>query len=813
MIKNLLKTALRIFWREKFYTLINVFGLSIGLAICIIIYLYIDHERSYDKHQTNLDRMYRVVSLTERAGLSEKNGITAYPLVPTIKPEVSGIERIARVVANTYQVSYEQDVFEFDNIIFTSYDFTKIFDVELLSGNPEDLDKPYKVFLTEKTAKTIFGTADPIGKSISFNGYFDMEIAGLIKDSHQLTHLPFTMLISGETYKKVPAPFEYDNWGTTLSGFYSYVLLEETATKEDVETSINNVIHKNVEVDEEFTTTYFLQAVADIHFDYEFGNDNEVPVVNVKYLLIFGVIGVFILILAGINFVNLSITQVLQRRKEVGVRKVNGARRAHIIWQMIFETLLIIVLTTIFSILLTEVLLPHINSLLGEYINLELYGNLEIFVFILLLMTVVTLLTGLFPALSMSKYNPAAIIKQQANPRNTFTGLLRNFLILFQFIISVALIVSTLIVGKQLSFIQEKELGFQSANILNLPLPENDAATLSLLKNELLRIPNVQHVSFAMAPPTSSSNISTTYTSPYLEDSEPKRVNVKCIDKDYLETFKLELVAGEWWKDDPFARDTNAVSTLGESARETSDELSEYVVNETFVKEMGYPSVQEIIGEKAFIVGNDGIIIGVVKDFHMATLHHKTQPVLFAAYNSLFFNISIELNAQYTDETLTSILNTWKEVFPESLGDYRFYEDSLARMYEEDNRTLTMIRVASWVAIIIAALGLLGISAYTISLRTKEIGIRKVLGSGILQIALLMNRNYMILVLLANIIAFPLSFMFARKWLENFAYKVAISPFEYVLAFVLSIGLSFVIISFHAIKTSRRNPLETLRYE
>ena len=795
MIKNYLIIGIRNVLRNKFFTFINVFGISVGIATSILIYLYIVHELSYDKEQPKYDRIYRVVSVRIHENRVEYEAITPNPFIPALRNVMTQPEGMTRTIFWENGVfSFENKKFKLDNLLFIEPQFFDVFNVSWLIGSPSVFKDPDVVVLTESAAKKIFGSIDVINKPLKLNGKSNLTVKGLIKDS-EMTNIPYSILISYEAYPKLEMPFSVDNWGTTISGFQSFMALKDVKDRSEVEKEITRIVRKST-TERDTTDVFYLQPLSKIRTDVSYGRSNLNGFTDPIYLLISAIVGFFVLLLGCINYINLSLSILMKRHKEIGIRKVNGAYSHNIIKQFTLESVLIIIMSFLIAILLSELILPYLSNLLDGQIYKNVYQLPSVFLFMAILIVMLITITGVLPSLKVSSIKAIGIFRKNDEVKSNSSYLFRNILIVFQFLVSVVLIASTFIIAEQIRYLRTKDLGFSSKNIINCPISSNKRALIDGLKEQLLTIPDIDKVSYSLGAPTSASNANMSFQSPFKKQGERSLVSLKCVDFNYLETFNIKLIAGRWWNSEVM-----------------NDSVNEFLVNESFINKMGFPGTNKSLGEIVEVAGKKGTIIGVVKDFHFASLRNGIEPLVFVQMRQMYYNLSVKLKSGYTPKTIQQIQDKWQAAFPDDIWEYQYFDDSIRDQYKGYERTFKLAIAASWIAICIALLGLFGISGYTIQQKTKTICLRKILGAEVPGLIIYLSKRFVYMVLVANVIGLPFAYFAMNRWLSQFAYHVEVKVIYFVATLILSVAISILIISYYAIRTANQNPAVVLRNE
>jgi putative ABC transport system permease protein len=797
MFKLNLKIALRNLWKYKGYTAINIFGLSIGLASCILIFIFVSYQMSFDKGYQNHDRIYRVVSSFKYpdGNTFDSQGVPR-PLAPAMKNDFSQLSQVAAAqktggIIKVRAQDARAEIKTAEDVYYIEPSFFKIFNHEWLIGSPnESLSKPNEVVLSEKTANTYFGDwKKAVGKVINFENKTDFTVKGVIKDNPQNSSFPFKIIFSYATYNDRNSK----EWGSVSSNSECYVLLKDNVKVSDLNGQLAQFIKKYYDSKSVGKESHSFQPLAEIHHDDRFGNfaDRTAPY---KQLIGLSIIGLFLLITACINFVNLATAQAISRSKEVGVRKVMGSRRKQLIWQFLSETSLITLIALLFACVLTELALPGMASLFGAEISFSLFGQPIIFVFLSLLLVIVSFLAGLYPALVMSGFSPALAIKNKVNTSSAGGVGLRKTLVVVQFAITAVLIVSTLIVMKQMDFIRNKSLGYDTKAVALMYVPADSASILkyNTLKEQLLTMPGVKSISFCSAAPSSDNNNETsfTYNSSKTADFQ---VNTKVADADYFKTFGLQMVAGK--------------------ILSKSDTVKEFVVNETFLKKLNIKNPEEALGKIVSLWGSRGPIVGVVKDFNNYSLHDQIAPIAIFSRTNRYFTLAIKLEKEGMVGTMKTVENAFNAAFPDYVYDVKFLDDQITNYYQTEQVMGVLFKVFAGVVIFISFIGLFGLISFVATQRTKEIAIRKVLGASNLELIKMLNSSFLWMVTIANLVAWPIAYIFINKWLSTFEYRIPLTIWPFVFAMLISMTITLVTVTLRSYRAAKANTIDALKYE
>ncbi len=773
MITNYLKIALRMIKKHRIYSFINITGLAVGIACCILILLWVQDELSYDKFHENYNSIHRaVVNIKD-----DWWAASPWALAPILKKDFPEIESATRYRQRTLLVGYEDKSYS-EEIAFVDPEFFEIFTCTFVKGSAQNVFPTVNsAIITENAAKKYFGNDDPMGKIIKFNNQADLTITGVIKEipenSHMNFHVMIPVLIFGEEINTA--------WSL---GSSSYYLLNENVDMDSFRQKISGVIMKYDKRTDQ-TVRLDLQPLSRIHLYSLTGGR------NIVYIYIFSIIAIFVLIIACINFMNLSTARGSTRAKEVGMRKVVGARRSHVIKQFYGESLLLTVVSLFFALGLVALFLPVFNRMAQKSLTLNLDGNLP-FLFGLGALTLLTgIISGSYPALFLSSFHPVKVIKG-----GPFSGsaksALRKVLVVTQFTIAIVLIIGTLVVNRQLQFIQNRDLGFNRQQVLSINISQPVRESLESLKNELLKHANVLQVTAATSRPNRVGNINPVYW----EGRGPEQYETfKFIatDFDYIKTFEMEIVAGR------------------DFSREFETDRQNYIINEKTASRMEF---ENPVGKLFSIWEYEGQVIGVVKDFHMDSLHNEIEPVVITLSDNWAPSVLfIKVNPINIQKTIENLEKTWKTIVPSFPFEFLFLDESFQSQYQTDRQTESIFRSFAVLAIFISCLGIFGLSAFLTEQRTKEIGVRKILGASIPDILALISKEFMILLTIANVIAWPAAFYLSDKLLKRYAYRTDISIWLFVMAGLLAYIIASITVSVQAFKAARTNPAKALRYE
>jgi len=796
MFSNYLKITFRNIVRNKSYSFINIFGLATGLASCLIIFLFVSYETSFDSWHTKADRIYRVIGTENNPSGIKYEFATQFPYTEAMRTDFPDLENISQVFyVEETQITIDNEIFVENNLLYADPEFLQMFDYEFVMGDASTaLNEPNSIIITEEFAKKHFGSKSPLGKMITIDNSLELYISGVISKPPPNTVLPCAMLANIKSLSEEYVGFDITKWNITHSSNATYVLLKEGQDPAGVIERFEAFEKKHMSERSAGRSKKSLQPLRDIHNNTLY--PSNVYATSNETILIFALIGLLILIIASINFVNLTTAQTIKRSKEVGVRKVLGAHRFQLIKQFLSESLSFTVISIILSLIIAGLFVGKLNEFLGNGVELSLFSNYSIILFLPLIFILVLILTGVYPSLVLSRFNPTNSFKNSAILKKNSTFSLRNILVVFQFVISQVLIISTIVISSQLDYFKNRDLGFSKDMIVNVYIPDTDKSKTEVLRNKLLANPRILNLSYAMAPPTSDQRMNS-YCMLSENNPEGELVQILPVDENYLRNFEISLAAGSNFK--------NLIE---------GDTLYKYVVNETLVKRMGLSNPNEAIGKYISLSRYRGEIIGVVNDFHLTSLEENIRPLILTNLFSRYAeNMSVKISPVGVPETLEFIQESWEEIFPDYSYNMEFYDEFLGNMYEAEERIFTIIQVFAILAIIIGCLGLLGLISFIAVQKTKEIGIRKVMGASVPTILGLLSKEFTKSVMIANIIAWPIAWYAMNEWLQNFAYRIDISPWVFVISGAIALIISLLTVSYQSIKAAVANPVNSIRYE
>lgn len=786
MFKNYLKIALRNIRKHKGYSFINIAGLAIGVAACLLLVLWVQDELSFDRYHEKADQVYRVVSQYEAEAKTRRFAWTSAPVGPALVNEFPEIEKAVRFGRNGFVVSYQNKRFV-EQVYFTDPEVFDVFTFPLIKGNPKNaLMEPYSVVISEEMSRKYFGDEDPLGKTITLGERRDYRITGVFRDLPTNSHFRFHFLGLFSDY----ASSDFDEWG--VSNYWTYIQVSENFSPDEFKEKSPQFVEKYIGKESRYVykTSYPLQPLTRIHLHSnlrgEIGTNSSMGTIY-----IFSAIALFILLIACLNYINLSTARYAIRAKEVGLRKVIGATRPQLIKQFLGETFLFSFVALPLSVLLAELFLPLFNSLSGKKLAVHYFDNIFLLPGLGFIILFVGFASGIFPAFFISALKPVSALRGMFKASSKGSAL-RKTLIVSQFAISIMFLVSTFTVLSQLNYMRNKKLGLDKEHVVTLPIYDKDVlGKLDTVKNEFLQNSNVLSVSISDFFP-GKATMYQNYRYEGMSESGNPMIRWFVVDHDFIETFGIELVDGRNF-----------------SKRFPSDVDHAYILNESAVKEIGWESP---VGKELEIM-NKGPVIGVVKDFHFRPLHQKIEPAALYIYPKLFQYISVRISPYDVFRSLDFLKAKWQALVPGQVFQYSFLDEDFDNLYKAEMRLSKIFTVVTFLAIFIACLGLFGLAAFEAVQRTKEMGIRKVLGASAAGIVLLLSKEFTKWVLLANIIAWPVAYYAMSRWLQNFAYRINIGPLIFIQSAVLAFIVALLTVSYQAMKVSLANPADTLRYE
>jgi len=795
MIGNYFKTAYRSLQKNRLYTFINLTGLTLGLGVAITLFWIVRFEYSFDRFHAKADRIYRVKS-TDKFG--EDQSHVHQTIIKILKTQFPGVEAAANLYGmNPAAVQVGTDVFNQNNIFFTEPAMLEMLDIRWIAGNPkQSLNAPGQVVLDEQTAKKLF-KGNAIGKRLRYDNRTELTVSGVIGNLPINTEFPMEMIISWETMKKMqPDLAQEDKLGGGDSMHQGYVLLKPGASTAPINAGLTRFSKSRL--DETTVGSYDLQPLSEMHFDT--GKDPFNYSMPEWMLYTLTSIGIFLIFIACINFVNLATVQAVQRGREVAVRKVLGSGRKQLIYQFFGETGLLVILATCLGTLLAGKLVTFSSELLNTHIDGSMVWNADTFLFLAALVIVVTLLAGSYPALILSGFQPVKALQNRVALPNGGISL-RSSLVVLQFVIAQVLVICTLLAMKQVRYVYEKDLGFEKSGIVTVNMPDRSAVLRERFRQQLKQHPEIREVAFGLTTPASKRNHWWgIVTHPGLPNGE-ETFRLQHIDTNYFHFFRIPLLAGR-------------MLTASDTTRaRKGTQFADIVVNEKAARDLGFNKVEKVIGQQLGFWGMKLNVVGVVKDYHSEDLKTKLMPHVYVYAGWNFQLASIRIDNSKKAEAIAHIGEDWKAMFPNNYYEPKFLEDDIKSFYDSERKLSNFLQIFAVLGVLIGSLGLFGLVSFVVTQRTKEIGVRKVLGATVYSIVQLISRDFLKLMLIAFVVAAPIAWYAMQSFLKEYTYKIDIEIWVFVLAAMLSVGVALLTISFQSIRAALMNPVKSLRSE
>ena len=800
MIRNYIITALRNLWRSKGSTIINLSGLTLGVTTSLILFLLVRHQSSFDEFHSKGDRIYRVVHNSD--GNQGKNYTAG---VPPVLPDAFKIDfpEAEQVIFTSYRAGGMISILvphgaptKYDvkkGIVYTQPEYFKVFDRKILMGNAEKgLDEPNEAIISKAASVKYFGKVDALGETLMFEGK-EYKVTAIMEDFSANTDFPFDIMLSYSTIKR-----ERDEvgWNGIWSDEQCYFLRKKNASIEEIEQRVPDFV-KKYHGNNPDHANYEMQPLATIHFDDRYGNYNY-NTTSHQMLTALAVIGIFLIITACINFINLVTAESIKRSKEVGIRKALGSSRGQLMAQFLGESSLVTVLAVLLAIGFAQMGLSFLNPFLELSLSLNFLGDAGLWIFLLSVTAFVGILSGLYPSLIVSGFKPVFAIKNQTGNRNSSGFLLRRSLVVLQFFISQFFIIGTIVLISQMNYFRSKDLGFKKDSIVTVPVPENErlgskdgSEKMKTLREEVSDLKGIELASLSNTPPSSGSTSSTDFS---MEGKEERYgTQVKLVDGHYVELYGLTLVAG--------------INILD------LDTARGFMVNEKLASMVGYTNPQEIIGKNIKMWGKTLPVVGVIKDFHTMSLHAPIEATILLNRIRSYSTLSLRVNPASFQQTIKEVQLEWEATYPEFIFSFKFLDDEIREFYDREQKMSTLLSFFTSVAIFIGCLGLFGLATFMANQKTKEIGVRKVLGASVESIIVLFSKEYIKLILIGFALAAPLAWYVMSQWLSDFAYKIEIGPDIFLVGLVVSFIIAIITVGYRSLRAATMNPVDSLRSE
>lgn len=808
MIRNYIKTAWRSLLRNKSYAAINVAGLAVGIAACLMIFLIVQFETSFDNFHTKKNQIYRVITVFHGPDGVHPSGGLPLPIAEGLRndfPLLKGVAEIFRNDGSHFSIGNQNKgegvkKFKEDDSYWAEPEFFAMFDFPWLAGDKKTaLAEPFTVVLSQNEAEKFFGNwRDAMGKTIKYDNKTDLKVTGIIENTPRNTDFPMNIVMSYATARIKGGDLNSNqkDWVSTFGDNNCYIVLPSNVSEAAFNKSMAGFTkkHKPAEYVKDLLQ---IRPLTEMHYDTEVGvfsgKGFGKPLINAISL-----IGLFLLTVACVNFINLATAQAVNRSKEVGIRKVMGSNRTQLVFQFISETLIITLFAVILAVGLAEVALPLLNQLLKIQLSPAFIADPVLLLFLLAVILGVTFLAGFYPALVLSGFNPITALRNKVAAGRK-TGLsLRHVLVVFQFGIAQVLVIGTLVIIYQMNYVRNKSLGFDKEAVLTVPFPGDSVSKskLETLRNQLLQKPGVKAVSYGFSSPSGTNG----WSSDFNFNGSPVRTafnaSLKWADAEYFDLYGLKFVAGG-----PYRK---------------SDTLTGYVVNETLLHKLNITDPRQAIGKYIKFWDDKSKykqIVGVVKDFNTGTLKNSIPAVVMGSWKNTYQSISIKIQPVDINKTMAAVQRLWNDTFPDGMYEYQFLDDKIATFYETENQLSALYKIFAGIAIFISCLGLYGLVSFMAVQRTKEVGIRKTLGASVGHIVYLFSKEFTILILVAFAISAPVGWYLMNKWLRDYTYKISLGPGIFVLAIIVSVAIAWTTVGFKAVKAALVNPVKSLRSE
>jgi putative ABC transport system permease protein len=796
MFKNYFKSAFRNLLHNRIHFVVNLTGLVVGIAACLLIFLILQYEQSFDNFHSKKDRIYRVVRVGKNPVGREYRAGVPFPVTNGLRADYPQLENAAAILGdNGVHVLIPGasgeilKKFKENGVFFAEPQFFDLFDFKLLNGNSaKAIAGPNMVLLTKATAAKYFGDwRNAPGKTIKVYNQ-DMKITGILDNPPVNTDFPIKLVISYATLMK---QVNMNNWVNIDDANYCFVLLRAHYSQELFNTLLPAFVTKHMPVDHA-GYNLSLQPLKEIHYDERFGNFNG-RTFSKDLITALSLIGLFLLIVACVNFINLSTAQAINRAREVGVRKVLGGNRRQLLLQFFGETGLICFIALIIAVIVAIFALPFLNELIETQLSFNFSQNRGIFLFMLAIFLSVTALSGFYPSLVLSGFNPIIALKNRISGQSARGIFLRRGLVVLQFAIAQTLIIGTLVVVSQMDYFKNADLGFNKTAIINVPFPGDSLSRskTDMLRNQLVREPGIKEVSFSAGGPTGGGDW---YTDLQLANNHTEKadliVGMKVADTAYFGIYKFQLAAGRIYF--------------------PSDTIKEFVVNETLLNDLGLGKPQNAIGKSIKVGGRALPIVGVVKDFHINSLRDPIGPIVMTTIKNAYGTVNIQVQPGKTKETLAAIEALWNKIYPDNVFEYSFIDQTVSDYYKQENQLSQLYKIFSAIAVFISCLGLYALISFMAVRRNKEIGIRKVLGASVRNIVYLLSWEYTVLITIAFLIACPIAWYFMRQWLDQYTFRIDLGAGFFILTIFSSLLIAWLTVAYSAIRAAMANPVKSL---
>ncbi len=793
MMLNYMKVARRSIYRNKTYSLINVLGLALGIGCAMLIFSVVKFHLSFDSFHPQRDRLYRIVTEFHQDGITLDANVPQ-PLGAAFRNDFALADQVARIYSrNEALISVHGengDLKVEEDIAFVEPEFFEMFNFPIAVGSsPAVLKDPNTALITKSMATRLFGDQDPINRLVKVDNLLEFKVMGILADLPPNTDRHDEIYLSYSNLKDYNPWLAGESWPGISGGMNCFTLLKTGTTLAEVDTALSKISTRYYNQRDASIYRFRLQPIWDVHLNPQLGG-----AISRKSLWVMSLVAFILVVTACLNFISLATAMAMGRSSEVGVRKALGSQRGQLFWQFMTETAAITLIALVLAVVFAQLTLPFVNQLLNLRIDLGLATG-EFFVFVLAIFLLVTFLAGSYPGVVVSRFKTALALKGKIAASRIGGFSLQRAMVVVQFAISMLLIISTLVIGDQMQYASKADMGFDKDAVVMLSIPNNSKSNVDAFGVELSRISGVEGVSFCSRPPASTNWATVGVRYDNRQENEPFDITVKAGDHQYLSTFGLQLVAGR--------------------NLEPSDTVREFLLNETAVARFGLTSADDVLGKKIRVGLNNsvGTVVGVVKDFHHASFHEQVAPVCITSANKWYGMCAVKVNSMTLTATLQAVETQWKKVFPDHIYTATFLDDQIARFYEADQMVLSLSRSFAAIAIVIGCLGLYGLVSFMVVQKTKEVGVRKVLGANVPSILWLFGKEFLQLILVAFAIAAPLGWWAMDHWLQNFSFRIELSPFIFLAAIGVTVIVAITSIGYLSLRSALANPVDSLRDE
>jgi len=792
VFSNYFKITLRNILKHKGYSFINITGLALGMVCSIFIFMWVQDELNYDRYHEKVDSIYRVEEDQYYSGETYHVTVTPYPCAPIFKDRIPEVVDAARLNYTAALLKYEDKAFYESSVVGIDSTYLDMFTFEFIKGNQKTaLDKPFSIIINDEIAEKYFGDEDPIGKTIVFNNQYDFQVTGVFKKFPHNISYSFDVAFPFEFFRELGQYSE--SWGA--NSITTFVQLASNSALKEVDDKLTGLLR---EYNPDSSTDYMVKPLNRLHLYSYFGYGHAAG--DIQYIYIFSIIAIFILLIACINFMNLATARSAKRAKEIGLRKVVGANKSSIMGQFFSESIMMAFISLILAVIIVMLLMKPFNTLTQKEITFTIWTNWNFIAGLIGITLFTGIVSGTYPALFLSSFQPAKVLRGSLKS-GAKSSLFRRVLVIIQFTLSVFLIIGTIVVYNQLIFMKEKDLGYAKENLVYLTMRGSLNENYNSIKAAMERTPGVLSVSASSHPPYIIGSNSGGADWDGKDPDQHVLIGTNLVDYNFCKTMGIKILEGRAFTEE-FPGDLVS----------RTDSIGGFLVNEETVKVMGLDN-KAAIGARFDFFGCSGKIVGVMKDFHYNTVKKEIEPLAMALAPEFVRFVEVRIAPGNTMKTIESMEDAWTSAVGGYPFEYKFLDEDFDRMYRRETRFVSLLEYFSVLAVIIACLGLFGLASFTAEQRTKEIGIRKVLGATEIKLTYLMCKEFIILVALSNLIAWPIAYYFTGDWLESFAYKTDLTLNIFLLAGVLSLVIALLTVGYQAVKASLANPIKSLRYE